>query len=81
MINHDPTLPEPVEFVSAQTLRHLFNSQDYTKLAVTGQLRINVKSENHLLTPGKTVATLYAWTVCRIPWFGWPMACSSISIS
>lgn len=51
MIDHDLPLPEPVEFVSAQTLRHLFNSRDYTKLATTGQLRINVKRENHLLTP------------------------------
>jgi hypothetical protein len=51
MINHDQILPEPVEFVSAQTLRDLFNSRDYTNLAVTGQLRICVKSENHLLTP------------------------------
>lgn len=51
MIHHDQALPEPVEFVSAQILRDLFNSRDYTKLAATGQLRINIKRENHLLTP------------------------------
>jgi len=51
MIHHDPLPSEPVEFVSAKTLRDLFNLSDYTKLVNTGQLRISVKSENHLLKP------------------------------
>jgi len=51
MSEHRSNLPDPVEYVPPKALQDLFNAQDFTARATSGQIKIVIRKERHLLFP------------------------------